>query len=186
MEEGIHVLEDGTLVEAGTFRVPGVAPQSVFFDGTFAVPPVVVCTVASFDGAEPAAGRLDQITSSGFRYMLQEQEANADGHTVETVCYVAWEPSAGELQGLGFEVDRTYRIIDESYRFLMFGESFVDPPAFLADMQTMSEPDTATLRYDYKDTFLVEVMVAEERSYDSETSHSTEKAGYILLGPTRQ
>lgn len=84
---------------------------------------------------------------------MQEQESNDQTHVVETVSYIAWEPSAGTINGLTFEVNTT------------------------GDVST----DTTTLRWRNKDPIGVEIKVEEEKSRDSETVHTTEVVGYITF-----
>ncbi|MCZ6907083.1 MAG: fibronectin type III domain-containing protein, partial [Deltaproteobacteria bacterium] len=62
-----------------------------------------------------------------------------------------------------------------------FNESFIDSPVFLADMQTTDGSDTATVRWENKDPFGVEVKIEEEQSRDSETRHTTEMVGYMVF-----
>jgi hypothetical protein len=52
-------------------------------------------------------------------------------------------------------------------------------------MQTTDGPDTANLRWNFKDLSGVDVYVAEEQSGDSEMSHTTEAVGYLLISPVQ-
>ena len=58
-------------------------------------------------------------------------------------------------------------------------------PVFLADMQSTDGGDTATLRYDNKDPYSVDLMVEEEASNGDEIAHTTETIGYMLLSPSQ-
>ena len=57
----------------------------------------------------------------------------------------------------------------------------MNPPVFLADMQTTDGWDTANLRWQNKDFYAIDVKIAEERSRDSETYHTTEVVGYMVF-----
>ena len=51
-------------------------------------------------------------------------------------------------------------------------ETFMNPPVFLADMQTTNGRDTANLRWQDKDYYAIDIKIAEEQSLDSETYHT--------------
>jgi hypothetical protein len=62
-----------------------------------------------------------------------------------------------------------------------FLKTWVDIPIFLADMQTRDGPDTANLRWDFKDISGVDVFIAEEQSGDAEMNHTTEAVGFMMF-----
>ena len=66
---------------------------------------------------------------------------------------------------------------------IVFDETFLNIPVFLADMQTTDGGDTANLRYQNKDLYGVDVQIDEEQSSDAETFHTTEVVGYMLFAP---
>jgi hypothetical protein len=181
MERGSHILADGTHVEAGTFSTKRTRFTSVSFEGTFQTVPVMIAAVTSFNEQDAVTGRLKDIDSSRFQFSLQEQEANAKRHKAETISYIAWEPSSGEMDGITFEVGRTENIVDQDFQFVGFTEFYNDPPLFVADMQTANETDAANLRWQYKDVYGIEVKVAEEESDDSEMNHGPEVVGYMVF-----
>ena len=130
------------------------------------------------------SSRVDAIELESFGLQLQGQEATLSGYNSETVSYIAWEPSAGTIAGLAYEVARADNGIGETYRTVLFDE--LDPFAagpvqILADMQTMYEADSATLRCRNKDLSGVECQVDEEQSLDAETHHTPETVGYIVF-----
>ena len=71
-------------------------------------------------------------------------------HGTAMVDYIAWEMSAGMVDGLLFEVNNTADVVTNQVYVLRFTASFATPPMFLAEMQTYDEDDLATLRWSNK------------------------------------
>jgi hypothetical protein len=184
MERGVHILADGTQVEAGRFESNQLtSTQTVTFGQAFQVRPVVLAAVTSFNGAHPVVSRLSNINTTSFAFRMQEQGANLQSHVLETISFIAWEPSAGTTDGLAFAVNHTGNAVTHVPYRIDFPGTLTDTPIFLADMQTTDDPDTANLRWNFKDLSGVDVYVAEEQSGDSGMSHTTEAVGYLLISP---
>lgn len=184
MERGSHVLTDGTRVEADQFQSNDTrCCVTVMFGQVFQTTPVVLAAVTSVNESDAVVSRLRHISTTDFQFQMQEQEANTQTHATETVSYIAWEPSSGTVDGLAFEVNRTGNVVTHQPYRIDFPSTLVDIPVFLADLQTANGPDPATLRWDYKDLAGVDVHVAEEQSWDSETKHTGEAVGYLLFSP---
>ena len=126
--------------------------------------------------------RLNNITTTKFDYRIQEQEINSQQHVSEEAGYVAWEPSAGSLDDLVFEIGRTSNSVTHTFEALNFYEPFSTTPVFLAGMQTTDGADTAAVRCQNKKIDGIEIKVEEEQSRDTETNHTTEVIGYMVLG----
>jgi hypothetical protein len=182
-ERGTYTLPDGTHLEAGKFETDAVdAFVALRFAGPFRKTPVVATSVVTYNGPDAVSGRLRNVSKAAFEYCMQEQEANTDVHTYETICYIACEPSTGKLaDGTVFEVGRTPEAVFHSAYGLFFQPAFMDSPVFIAGMQTANGMDTANLRWENKDILGVDILVDEEQSADSETSHTTEAVGYMAF-----
>jgi PKD repeat protein len=183
MEKGSHTLDDGTRVEAGRLTTNATSFKTATFGQAFPSAPVVMAAVTSANEKDAVVMRMRNISTTGFQYHLQEQERNTQTHANETVSYIAWQVSAGEAEGMTYEVKRTGRVVGDKFYALSFQEMHGDAPVFLADMQTKNGGDTANLRWRNKSLFSVEVNVAEEQSKDSEVSHTTEVVGYMVFSP---
>jgi hypothetical protein len=182
MERGAHTLTDGTRVEAGRFESNSMNSfQSVSFGQSFQVKPVVLAAVTSFNESDPVVSRLSGISTTGFQFQMQEQELNLKEHAIETISFIAWEPSSGTADGLAYEVNRTGNALTHVPYRIGFLKTWVDIPIFLADMQTRDGPDTANLRWDFKDISGVDVFIAEEQSRDAEMNHITEAVGFMMF-----
>jgi PKD repeat protein len=182
MERGSHILDDGTQVEAGSFMTNLTSSFGTFsFNQSFQVVPVVVAAVASFSEADAVTDRLRNITTGGFDFRMQEQGANVQSHSVETIHYIAWEPGLGTANGLNFEVATTGNAVTDQFSPISFSSTFAEGPRFLADMQSTHGEDTAAMRWRNRNPQGVEVKIEEDQSFDEETVHITEVVGYMAF-----
>ncbi len=124
---------------------------------------------------------MRNISIEGLEFCLQEQERNRKKHQVETISYIAWEPSAGTINGLSFEVDKTANMVDHNFQTLGFGQPFTQEPLFLGGQQTANAMDTANVRWTNKNVNSVDVFVSEEQSRNKETRHTGEVVGYVVF-----
>ena len=153
--------------------------MSVSFAEPFETIPVVVATVTSFNEYDAVSVRLSDITENGFRLQLQEQQANLKAHAIETVSYVAWEPSRGELQGLAYTVNTVNGGMTHEFQPVYFEFSFDKAPVLIAAVQSFNGSDNVVLRCKEKTGAGVCLRLAEEQSSDMETDHLEESVGYI-------
>ena len=183
MEAGHHVLPTGIHVEAGTIESNSTG-KTVNFDAGFNQIPVVVSGVTTENELDAVTGRLNEVTLNGFDIMLQEEESHKNGHYAnETVSYIAWEPSSGEVDGMSYIVDSTFNEVTHKFSNIGFYPVFNNTPVFVADMQTTNGGDTANIRWQNKTDEGVEVQIDEEQSRDSEANHITEVVGYMAFSP---
>jgi PKD repeat protein len=182
MERGYHQLPDGAWVEAGRLETNATNRfVSEPLSAPFAETPVVFAVVSSANEGDAVATRLRRITGSGFEVGMREQESNSQQHLAETIDYIAWEPSFGEVNGMRYEVDLMSTGVKHTPETLVYQSGFAQPPLFLADMQTTVGSDPANLRWDNRTEASVDVWVSEEQSKDNELYHAAESVGYILL-----
>jgi PKD repeat protein len=182
VERGYHQLPDGVWVEAG--RLETNATNSFVSEplsAPFAETPVVFAVVSSANEGDAVATRLRNITEKGFEIGMREQELNRQRHLSETIDYIAWEPSFGEVNGMRYEVDLMSTGVTHMPETLVYRSGFAAPPLFVADMQTTAGRDTANLRWNNRTEASVDVWVAEEQSKGDEMRHVAESVGYIVL-----
>ncbi len=111
VEAGVYSMPDGTTWQAGTYELSGIRTFSeVNFPAEFNSVPVVFQTVQTENEADAIAVREQNITETGFSSALDEQEALRDGHTVETVGYLAVEKNVD-----GTHVINTVSATDELF-----------------------------------------------------------------------
>jgi PKD repeat protein len=191
LERGVRQLPDGSWIEAGQIEVDGDGVWELgLFDAPFSSAPVVLASVATVNGTNAVTTRLRDIDVAGFEALLQAQEASSGSPAAETMNYLAWEPSCGEVAGLRFAAGATADDRTHSPSSVDFSDPCIDTetqadqaPVLIADMQTADGLDTATLRWLDKTTATVTVWIEEEQSLDSETAHTTESLGYLAIGP---
>jgi hypothetical protein len=181
-EAGSYILPGGTRVEAGRFSANAVSGfDTVPFTHSFGTVPVVMAAMTTINENDAVALRLRNINTLKFEYSIQEQELNSKQHVSEEAGYIAWEPSAGSLDGLIFEVGSTSNSVTNNFHALNFYEAFASPPVFVAGMQTTNGPDTATVRCQNMQADGIDIKVEEEQSRDTEMSHITEVIGYMVF-----
>jgi hypothetical protein len=180
LEHGTHALPDGTSVEAGTLDTR-LSFRSVSFSREFSSPPVVLSTVQTYNGPHAVVTRQRNVSTSGLKIRLQEEEAES-WHTRESVGYVAIEPTAGTNDGTAFEAGTTGTTVNNGWHTIPFEQSYSSSPVFLSQIQTFEGTHPCGLRYRNLDSTDVEVFIEEEQSSDSEMWHTNENVGYLTLG----
>lgn len=182
LEKGVYTLANGAVIEAGTFETDatdGSELQPLL--GSFTTTPVLMTSVTTKNGSHTVTGRINTISTTGFKYLLQEQEANTDGHVVETVSYLAWEPGTGMVGSISYQVGKSADTLQHRPGTINYKQAFASTPIVLADMQSRDGDDTATLAVKSTLRTGLEVFIEEETSKDSETKHTSEVGGYIAL-----
>ena len=182
MERGSFMLENGARVEAGRFNTDKTNSFiSIGFDQVFSNAPVIITSITSMNGSDTVTGRVRNVTIQNFDYTMQEQELGDQIHAIESIAYIAWEPSKGNISGRSYEVVRTGNIVDHNLYTIQFLKNFANQPIFLADLQTSNGVDPANIRWKNKSTNSITLQVDEEESKDTEIDHATEMIGYIVF-----
>jgi len=184
MELGSYELADGSYVEAGRFITESVTWSKVIdFNLSFNLKPVLVTSINTFNGENGITANIRDISTDGFSYKHQKQEIDMTtaAHASETVSYIAWEPSSGQLGNMTYEVNRTGAEVRHYWFSIAFQEIFTTGTAFIAEIQTTNGGNTMSLRYMTKDQAQAEVRIEEETSRDAETNHAYEVVGYMVF-----
>jgi lysophospholipase L1-like esterase len=181
MEQGKYTLKDGTRICAGMVSTNGGGLLHFAFNQQFNTLPLVFTSVITENDAIPVVGRLGEITTSGFNYLLQEEEEGDQIHASETVAYIAWEAFSGTVSDTTFSVVRHPSLVTHEFQSMTFDQDFTAPPVFLADMQTFYGDNTANLRFRNKTTTGVDIKIEEEQSLDAEVDHVGEEVGYMVF-----
>jgi hypothetical protein len=179
VEAGVHRLDDGRFLEAGTVEV-GSAFSTVSLSAPFGGEPVILTQPQTNNEDSAVATRQRGASDSGFELKLTEEEANDGAHAEETVGYLAFAPGAGTLDGVEFEAWHGARPVSSSWTRVDFSRSY-DGPVLIAAIETYNDGDPAALRYRDLSAYGVELLVEEETSRDAEIAHGDETAGYIVL-----
>jgi hypothetical protein len=185
METGTYKLPDGTRIEAGRFNTSETKSFARHnFKQSYGSAPVVVTSIVSNHGGQAVTGRNRNINRTGFEYLMQEQESSSDGHSRETVSYIAWQASDGTSNGLTYSVGIRSGVrakyVRTGYRAVKRA-AFKDSPFVVTDMLTANGLDVAATRCRSNSRTGIEVVVEEEKSHDREIGHIGEKVGYIAV-----
>ncbi|MEA5385890.1 hypothetical protein VB779_01365 [Haloarculaceae archaeon H-GB11] len=182
LEEGVHELSDGTIVEAGTNRVDGSA-DTVAFNHTFGATPIVFSQPLTTNDPTPVVIRQESITTTSFQQNLEESQANGQtGHGIETAGYVAIEQGTGSNDEAAYEAGTTGNVVrgvDNGWTTITFSQTFTQSPALFAQMQSQDGPNTAWERYRLLDRTDVEVSLDEDQTTTASRAHTTENVGYF-------
>ncbi len=181
MEKGIHTLDSGIKIEAGSFTGSSKY-QKISLQQAYDTTPVILTQVITENDAGAATGRIRNSGQSSFEYKLQEQETTKTSHSTETIGYIAWEPGTGEIEGLLFEAGHTSDSVTHDWSDIIFETLFPDLPLFIANMQTCDGGDTAAVRTQDIAQTGTQIKIEEEQSKDSEVRHTTEVVGYLVIG----
>ncbi|NRA98545.1 MAG: Hint domain-containing protein [Rhodobacteraceae bacterium] len=180
VEEGVHELPDGRIIEAGTIG-GDTGNTAVNLNGNFGTtPPVVVTSVnAPFSTTAVDSDPLN-ITATGFDVSLQTEEALAGTSVSATIGYIAVQPSAPGAD----DDDGTAQNgidINSSTATVPLGASF-DDPIVVADTQTINGGNPEVLVIENGPTATsIGLSLQEEQSGDSETNHIDEEIGVIAF-----
>jgi hypothetical protein len=156
IEEGVYLLPDGTLIQAGRFPISGMHNwKTVQFSNRFRKAPHVFVSLQTASDQDVAAIRLHNINPQSFDASLFEQESLiSSGHGQEVAGYVAIE----HPQNSGV---------------LNFNGSLAASEYSLAHIQ---------LDHRWSDIFGHQIKLEEEQSLDAETIHALESVDVLSLG----
>ncbi len=183
VESGRHVLDDGTVLEAGSAQV-NQNHATINFSQSFGGSPVVFSSVASVNEATAVTTRQRSVNANSFQVKLQEQEAGAGGstaHANESVHWLAIDAGTGSVQGLDFEAGTTGDNVTHDWKTVNFTQSYGAGRAVFANLQTTDGNDTTAVRYRNFTATGVEVKGEEEASQDAEIGHTSENVGFLAF-----
>ncbi|MEM9836730.1 MAG: T9SS type A sorting domain-containing protein [Bacteroidota bacterium] len=143
--------------------------------------PVLLATQVTNAGGACTTVRTRSVGGSSSQIRLQEEEAADGTHANETVHYMVLSSGTGALSGKALRVGKTPNNVTHVWKTINYGGTYQNPH-FLANMQTYDGPDPAALRFRNKGNTSVQVFTEEEQSGDSETAHTTEVVGYVVIG----
>ena len=186
---GKHELPGGIKLEAGTTNTNNMYQtrcgssslsnfSTVSLLSSFSSTPVIIASVMSYNEADTVNVRVWDGSTLGFKLALLEQE-NGNGHSVETIGYVAIEPGQNVKLEAGFKSN-----VSNTTSTINFNKTFTQVPTFLAAMQTMNGSDSSGLRLTDLSKSSVQIFVEEEKSCDTEINHVNENIGYIAVQGT--
>lgn len=180
VEEGVHTLPDGRIIEAGTTNVSSTGRNTgttETFSAGFTDPPVVLTSTMSNNDPTTVDSDPWDITASGFTLTLQEEEALDSVRDEDTIGWIAFQ-SGGD--GSSGTANNSSNSITHVTSTLGLDATFTSS-VVLAETQTLDGGDTATVAIDGQTDSDVGVFIREEQSNDSETNHTTEVVGVVAF-----
>jgi hypothetical protein len=150
--------------------------ELITFSASFGQTPSVFTSVQTYNGADPVTTRLRNCTAAGFDLTMDEEEAKNDGHTTETIGWIAIEKGTGNTADNRSVVvlmlsDSTNHIPTK----INFGQSMARRfPVVVSDMITTYGSDPCFLRYQNLGPSSIDLFIHEEASSDAEMNHTTE------------
>ncbi|HEY1083149.1 MAG TPA: DUF1800 family protein [Prosthecobacter sp.] len=180
LEPGVHTI-GGLTWQAG--RTSGVTKtaQTVGFTSAFSAAPVVLAQAESTANAKALTSRVRTVTTTGFELRLITQESDTAALSGESVGWIAIATGTGTLDGAPFKAATTGATVTDALSTLAFGSTY-QQPLFFAQAQTINGGDPYTIRRQNLSSTSVQLFLQEEQSAGTETSHSGEDVGYLVLG----
>jgi hypothetical protein len=163
--------------------------NTVTFDSTAGTTPVVIAQIQSYNGNNPVHIRIKSVSTTNFKYWLEEWENEDMTHTAENIQYLAMEEGTyttgnGKIlvvNDIDGDVDsaNTAKDIDVSFgNNDFFGD---DVPVVFAMMQTRNGGDPAVVRVKDVTKTGFKFNIVESESKRAAGGHTTEKIGYIAV-----
>ncbi|MEM1374802.1 MAG: Hint domain-containing protein [Pseudomonadota bacterium] len=179
VEEGVHSLPDGRVIEARHSEADSDG-ETVSFNAAFTDPPVVVTTVASDneDGVVDSDPR--DITSTDFLLDVEEGEGNDGVHGLETVGWIAVGVTDGSdpnQYGAAVTVDG----ITGAWTTDADIGGPVSDAVTVGEVQTQNGGDPGNIIFNNQTDGDIDLRYEEEDSGDSETSHVAETVGLVTF-----
>ena len=188
LEAGTWKLEDGTLLEVGEVDTNSVTTQgwtNLSFNTDFDSTPVILSQVQTNNDSQFVRTRQRLANVDGFSLSMEEEEAlRSSGHATETVGWLAIESGEGSWGELGYQAGHTANVVNHQGYDLNFTQSFDSEPYLFASLASFNGGDSAGLRYGNLDNSLVNIIVEEDQSKDSEISHVNEIVDFLAISRT--
>lgn len=177
VESGTHVLDDGTVLQAGDVSANHTWTD-VRFDSRFDNPPIVVSHTLTDTGSEAVTTRHTDLSADGMKIKLQEEEGSYGWHSHETVGFVAISATSNSSPNS----ISSALAGDVSSDATRFDHNFHESPSVFAAMQTFNGRDTATTSVSNVTASGSTLKIREEHAFDAESNHASETVGAITVG----
>ena len=183
-----------TVVEAGERSVAGLTVEAeklntslladgwkpITFSAFFSQIPSILTSVQTYNGADPVTTRVKSCTAAGFNLTMDEEEAKNDGHTTETIGWIAIKRGTGKTND-----NRSVAVLSGSTNHIPtkinFGQSMARRfPVVVSDMITTYGGDPGFLRYQNLLPNSIDLFIQEEASLDAEMNHTTEEVSLFV------
>lgn len=185
VEAGSWIMEDGSLLQAGTLNSSKLSPQgfeAVTFGQSFDATPSVFSQVQTFNGSDYVATRQTNPAAAGFSVTMQEEEArNNFGHAQETIGWVAIEQGSGTWNGIAYEAGASAKTVTNNFQSVSFATAFSSVPFVVTSLSSYFGDNPAVQRTQGVSASSFQARVQEDQSFDAETIHIAEVFDYFAV-----
>jgi len=183
-------------VDAATGLLRANSWTTVKLLGSYAVPPVVVATPASFNGGDPGVVRIKSITATRFKTSFQEWVYKDGNHITEDVYYIALKAGSHTLPG-GTTIVAGSRNVAAMYmpvgcpaatftsvasNSVVFPAAFPVAPVVITSTTTYNDAAPVAVRHWNVTPAGFDVALQEE---EAGNAHGGEEVSYIAVEPGR-
>ena len=190
LESGSHTTDAGFKVVAGTITANGGGWTTVGFSPTWNAQSHTYTQVMSNNDSTPTSTRVTRPGEDSFDVICQEEETNTtagdtwtNDHGDETVGYVVTQPRPGGAGGTGESIASA--LSTDAWSTAELQDTYDRPPVAVQRTQSFFGRNAADVRARNQSESSCELMIQEEKSDDSETSHVREYVATMAfeLGP---
>jgi len=178
---------DGYQIEAGTVsssaQTQSGQSETVNFQQSFTSTPVLLHGLQSYNNNEFMSTSALSVGTSSFSFGLENLETGASSVTEEIGYFAIEEVSGGgTIGGNTFETQRTSNSVTDSTFTVNFSESYNSAPDVIAAGQVVDGGDGyVTVGTGVTSTSSHSFFADEDTRNDSETGHTSEIIGYIVI-----
>jgi hypothetical protein len=148
----------------------------------FTTPPAVFSSVMTYLGADAVTTRIRNLDALGFDIAMDEQESKSDGHTNETLGWIALRTGPGTTAD-GRKLRVFFKSVDGTLTPTAYGLGAPTAhrfPTIIGDVDSTVGADPVFLRYADPNRTQIQLKLAEEQSADNETGHVPENVGVFI------
>jgi hypothetical protein len=190
LEAGYWELAEGTRLGVGVVNTGATVGseltnqwESINFEDPFTTTPVVISQVQSKNDPHWVKTRQDEVTDTGFKVALEEEEGKPTPHDEEYIGWLAIEGGAGNWNDHKYQAANTPNAVTHNWYQITFDQLFDTPPRFLATLASYIGSNSAHLRFARNSLLVdgVKVKVEEDTVRDEEIFHIGEVAAYLVI-----
>ncbi len=164
-------------IEAGKINSTYPSWEPVDFSAIFSSP-TVFASVETFNGSDPVTTRTNNVSVSGSEMTMQEEERSDGWHTSESIGWIAIEVGQTTIGSRKIKVFSSSA--NSSTTQINFGTSLSSNPVVVSDISTTNGLDPCFIRFAEVTPTYIKVFLAEEKSLDTETWHTTENISLFV------
>ncbi len=180
---GRHVLDDGTVLEAGTSSTTAGRSRTVNFAQSFSTTPIVIAQPVTGSSLTPVIPRVSSTRTNSFSMRLYTEEAVGRTLVAGSFNWLAIRQLAGTTGATKYEAVRTPTAVNGGEYPVTFANNYFESPVVLAGAQTLLDSDPFDVRITHVTGTGARFYLQEEASLDAELVHANESLGYFVLSP---